>query len=241
MGPQKRRGERLIVAAVAAAAAMGGSALGCVKQQEDPPWMSWQWKKEQSPLGPDFVRQSLYMNIGLFPFSSGDPEDCACGFAYSGSAFAAGAIQAVGMSVVVWDLDTNMPVAPVGFDLAASATTTSVLNDAGAWDGTSANGQPLNWFGFSGSVNPFTPPSTTLGQAYAICFTFDVLASVDADLKQRYGWVGAGHATSTGIPIFTNDPHPFDGPFNGANIPGPGALALLAVAAFRRGSRRRAS
>lgn len=199
-----------------------------------PPQRSITWRvvKSPSPI-PGFVRQAIYINIGVF--GPATAMGCACGFAYSGTPLAG--INPLGVDAIIVDDATQTQVGTLpqlSAPLASSVLTTSSLN--AVQPGMSG----LNWFGFSGIVNPFNPPVLPANQRFQFCFRFDIPIAIDAILKTRNGWAGGGIAQFDGTPIY--DPqveHHFEifNPVDG-RIPAPGTATLtltgLALVARRR-------
>lgn len=222
------------------------SALACLVEPppEDPPWTLWQVTKSDSPLGPDYVRQNLYMNIGIFS-SAGNPMNCACGIGITGVGdwTALGLLQVASDSafkVVKWEGDclTGAPGDEVmlqgmggsfGSKMGFSAPASSSLS---GWYGDSS----VSWFGFTGGpIEVAGDPDTR----YAVCFSFDVHVSIDDMFKDgRKGILAAGVADDNLLPDYDDPFHPVL-EISSAAIPAPAALALMALAGLSSGRRRR--
>ncbi|MFO0829344.1 MAG: MYXO-CTERM sorting domain-containing protein [Phycisphaerales bacterium] len=221
-----------LLAGAAVASMATNVAMGCITDPPppDPPtnpvWPTWYTVKSESPLGEGWVRQSLYLPIGLY---FAPAQSCACGFGYSGAVLPTltnGSVRIVSYTPNLSGGYPSIgdPVAP--FDtLAPNDVTTSFLNSSTPFAG-------YNWFGFSGIVQN----SEFISGYFAVCFQFDLTAEEDLLLKTRFGCVAGGSASLDGIPLLNDPIHPF-GIVNCAPIPAPGAIGLLGLAGLA--SRRR--
>jgi len=202
------------------------------------PSITWRSIKSPSPL-PGYVRQELYMNVGLFGPSN--PTTCACGFGYSGTPL--DGLIPLDASLVIYDagLDQQTPY-DVFPTLLPSAAATAAF-------GQNPGGAGSNWLGFAahgGSV-PAIPIGPPLGNNIflQVCIRIDVPIAVDALLKQRLGGLLGAEAFPDGTPLpFPEFPHGLDPaapPFHPdfAQIPAPGAVALLGMAGSSLVRRRR--
>lgn len=215
---------RMFGAAMVMACGFAVGAQACVMEDTgNPPWPTWSWSKSASPIA-GFVRQELYMNVGLFPPATSTP--CVCGFGYTGPTLPG--INPLGMQVLTWDLATGTALTPVTAFGAMSFNpgTTAAFNDTGLYPA----GAGVNWFGFGGVVTPFSPPVLPPGQQFVVCFQFDVPVALDNLFKQRIGCIAGGVGDENFVPIFQGNPHAVGVPFACVPIiPGPGAAAMLGL------------
>ena len=214
---------------------MAPAASACVMDPMVPPPPTWWSIKSPSPT-PGFVRQQLYMTVGIFPPIV--PTSCVCGFGYGGAAIPD--LLPLGASVVIWNPRTEMVEGTVPeFDsLALNANTTAGFNDPLQYPA----GADFNWFGFGGLIPAFTPPPPPSGSVFAICIVMDVPVVWDELFKAQIGCVAGGVGDANFNPIFQNDPHAVGNPFGCVVIgPSPGSADLLAKGVICAAKRRRRS
>lgn len=212
---------------------LSGAASACVMEDPvTPPPPTWWIDKGPSPT-PGFTRQALYMNVGLFPPTTA--TTCACGFGYVGPASLTSLLP-IDAGVVILDQTTCDVIGTVPqFDpLTPNPITTADLNNPSLYPA----GAGSQWFGFSGLIATFTPPTLPPNAVFAICFTIDVPDAIDALFKQGIGCVTGGVGDQDGHPIFQGE-HAVGDPFGCRPIPTPGAFALLALGGVIAARRRR--
>ncbi len=223
----------ILTTALIGASCLSSIASACV-MEDGPPPPTWWLNKGPSPI-PNFTRQELYMNVGLFPPTA--PTNCACGFGFAGSSTVAPALVPLDASVVILNRLTCQPVGVVAaFDpLVPNGTVGADLNNPQLYPA----GAGATWFGFGGAINPFVPPQLGPNEVFAICFSFDVPDAIDPLFKQGFGWVAAGVADANFHPIFQGE-HAVGAPFGCAPIsPTPGSAVLLGMGGVLALKRRR--
>ncbi|MFO0829343.1 MAG: hypothetical protein U0572_14495 [Phycisphaerales bacterium] len=169
----------------------------------DPGWPGWFLIASESPLGPGWQHDQLFINIGLF---FGPTAGCACGFGYSGPPL--GSLTNPTVRVYQYTPDwrggpplIGEPIPP--FDtLTFNETTTAFLNSEPPFEGA-------NWIGFAGIVQL----DAVAGDHFAIGFEFDLTVADGASLAARILCAAGGLATVDGIPLLQLPVHPFTGPF----------------------------
>ena len=205
------------------------------------PSQRWRVNKVPSPV-PGFVRQELYLNVGLFGPTS--PTTCACGFGINGTIPGLVPLDA---SLVIFDSNTNSQTPyttfPTLFPNTGATATFNAVNPAG---------EGLNWFGFSSLggavpvINAGNAPVLGPNRTLQLCIRLDVPGAWDGFLKTRVGCVLGAEADNNGVPLpFPAFPHGLDpqapsfGPEPERIIPTPGVLAVMSIGGILICRRRR--
>jgi hypothetical protein len=204
-------------AAVLTALAWGGMAtspalLACTDKPPTPPATLW---LDQGRVG---------IEVELFDITQ--PTVCVAGIGFDGAVIPSldvtDAVVAVS-NVSTGKFDPIPAFAPLATDPAATA-------------GLSVFAPPgFNWFGFSGTINPFPPPPLDPGDVIKLWFEFDLNPADAAAFLTRNVLVAAGSDLPGFVP--GNPTHPVDfftavDPLLGhapQHVPEPAGIALLSL------------
>ncbi len=217
--------------ATIAAAGLAHHALACTSSPPTPPPTVW---FESLGVNPVTGMAEVLVGQEITLFAPTNPTNCACGIGVGTSTVTAPtSLSAKQVFVAVVDTTTHTISPLTEFEplLLNPATSAAIAAGPGAPTGT--------WFGFSGLINGFTPPTLGPNEVFKLLFVLSVDPLDLNQLLQTTIAFGGGEADGNGIPLFSGQ-HPFEyfRPDND-EIPSPGPFALASLALLTVANRRR--